>query len=616
MKYRAEIDGLRALAVLPVILFHAGFEWFSGGFVGVDVFFVISGYLITSIIITEIAEDRFSIINFYKRRARRILPALFFVMAVCLPFAWLLLVPNELKDFGQSIVSVSIFSSNILFWIEAGYFDAAAELKPLLHTWSLAVEEQYYLLFPIFLILTWRLGVKWIIFLLSIVFFISLGLAEWASNQITQPKTISAAYFLLPTRGWELLVGVFVAFYLKSNTFFNSKMFNQMMSLIGIIMISYSVVAFDKNTPFPSLYTLVPVIGTALLILCSVQKTLAYSFLTLKPIVGLGLISYSAYLWHQPLFAFMRSSVLGDLSELILISLCAVSIMLAWFSYRFIETPFRDRSVTPSNIMVTTLIGGTIAFTSLGLLLHFGNGFGSRLNYGENIITIEKSPKRDECHTVETPCEFFEGTHKFATFGDSHVVELSYALAEHIKPYGYSVQQNSYSGCGPNLRGKESYCYEWTANSIDRIVNDTTIEVVVVSYSLAGTKPEKQDIVWEDLLAIIEKFTDNGKKVYFLIQPPTLDYRVPKQILLNGPNQIIGPTRFDWIQKNNFVFSRYNSLPKNLVILDAADVFCDDSRCYGNDAGGFYYYDDNHISIYGARKIVEYFSTDFTGLAL
>ena len=300
---------------MPVILFHAGFEWFSGGFVGVDIFFVISGYLITTIIITEMAEDRFSIINFYKRRARRILPALFFVMAVCLPFAWLLLVPNELKDFGQSIVSVSIFSSNILFWIEAGYFDAASELKPLLHTWSLAVEEQYYLLFPIFLILTWRLGVKWIIFLLSIVFFISLGLAEWASNQITQPKIISAAYFLLPTRGWELLVGVFVAFYLKSNTFFNSKMFNQMMSLIGIIMISYSVIAFDKNTPFPSLYTLVPVIGTALLILCSVQKTLVYNFLTLKPIVGLGLISYSAYLWHQPLFAFMRSSVLGGLSE-------------------------------------------------------------------------------------------------------------------------------------------------------------------------------------------------------------------------------------------------------------------------------------------------------------
>ena len=160
MKYRAEIDGLRALAVLPVILFHAGFEWFSGGFVGVDVFFVISGYLITTIIISEMAEGRFSVINFYKRRARRILPALFFVMAVCLPFAWLLLIPNELKDFGQSIVSVTIFSSNILFWIEAGYFDAAAELKPLLHTWSLGVEEQFYLVMPIILVVLFGLRKK------------------------------------------------------------------------------------------------------------------------------------------------------------------------------------------------------------------------------------------------------------------------------------------------------------------------------------------------------------------------------------------------------------------------------------------------------------------------
>ena len=167
MQYRAEIDGLRALAVLPVILFHAGFEFFGGGFVGVDVFFVISGYLITSLIINDINKDTFSIVNFYKRRARRILPALLFVMFVCLPFAWLILIPSELKDFGQSLVAISIFSSNILFWIESGYFDAAAELKPLLHTWSLAVEEQFYILFPVFLTITWHLGIKKISFFID-----------------------------------------------------------------------------------------------------------------------------------------------------------------------------------------------------------------------------------------------------------------------------------------------------------------------------------------------------------------------------------------------------------------------------------------------------------------
>jgi len=215
LKYRAEIDGLRALAVIPVILFHAGFEWFSGVFVGVDVFFVISGYLITTIIISEMAEGKFSMVNFYERRARRILPALFFVMAACLPFAWLWLTPSDLKDFGQSLIAVSFFSSNMLFWLESGYFDTAAELKPLLHTWSLAVEEQYYILFPIFLMLTWRLGVKWISIILSFVFLLSLGLAVLGTQYATNPQITSGTFFLLPTRGWELLVGVFAAFYLK-----------------------------------------------------------------------------------------------------------------------------------------------------------------------------------------------------------------------------------------------------------------------------------------------------------------------------------------------------------------------------------------------------------------
>ena len=178
MKYRAEIDGLRALAVIPVILFHAGFDMFSGGFVGVDVFFVISGYLITTIIISEMAQKNFNIFNFYERRARRILPALFFVMLVCIPFAWLWMTPNELKDFGQSLFAVSTFTSNILFWRESGYFEIAAELKPLLHTWSLAVEEQYYIFFPVFLLLIWRLGLAWVIAILLLVLIISLAIAQ------------------------------------------------------------------------------------------------------------------------------------------------------------------------------------------------------------------------------------------------------------------------------------------------------------------------------------------------------------------------------------------------------------------------------------------------------
>ena len=212
MKYRAEIDGLRALAVVPVIFFHAGFELFSGGFVGVDVFFVISGYLITTILIEDLENQRFSLVNFYERRARRILPALFFVMFVCIPFAWMWMLPSQMKDFSQSLVAVSLFASNVLFWRESGYFDAAAEEKPLLHTWSLAVEEQYYVLFPIFLFLAWRYGKKRVFWMIVAMASISLLLSEWGwRNKAT------ANFYLAPTRAWELFAGSIAAFIVQKN---------------------------------------------------------------------------------------------------------------------------------------------------------------------------------------------------------------------------------------------------------------------------------------------------------------------------------------------------------------------------------------------------------------
>ena len=372
MQYRAEIDGLRALAVLPVILFHAGFEWFSGGFVGVDVFFVISGYLITTIIISEMAEGKFSIVNFYERRARRILPALFFVMAACLPFAWLWLMPNDFRDFGQSLVAVSTFSSNILFWLTSGYFDTASELKPLLHTWSLSVEEQYYILFPIFLMLTWRLGIRWVLILLSIVFFISLGVAQWGAY-----NNPSATFFLLPTRGWELLVGVFAAFYLKHKKYLNSHLANQALSLLGFGMIVYSIIAFDETTPFPSFYALVPTIGTGLVILCAIPKTWVHKLLSLKFIVGVGLISYSTYLWHQPLLAFAKYKVLHDISVPILTVLCSASLLMGWFSWRYVEKPFRNKEKISSNSIFVTSILGMFFFAALGLA---GNSFHNEIN--------------------------------------------------------------------------------------------------------------------------------------------------------------------------------------------------------------------------------------------
>lgn len=430
MKYRTEIDGLRALAVLPVILFHAGFEWFSGGFVGVDVFFVISGYLITTIIISEMAEAKYSIINFYERRARRILPALFFVMGVCLPIALLFLAPSDLKAFGHSLVAVSTFSSNILFWREAGYFDIASELKPFLHTWSLAIEEQFYILFPIFLIFIWKLGVKWVLALLLIVFFISLGIAHWGAY-----NSPYAAFYLLPTRGWELLIGVFAAFYLKYNAHLKSHITNQLLSSLGFGMIVFSIFIFNKDTPFPSLYTLIPTVGTGLLILCAVPKTFIYKFLSLKFFVGIGLISYSAYLWHQPILAFVRYRSLETTSDLVLLISCFASLILAWFSWRFIEAPFRSKEKFDRRSIFKLTMIFSLFFLSTGLWLNFNNG-------GLNYYSVEKQKVlksfingKDyvvEKHTEINLLEFNKTNNKLDIFiiGDSHSQDLVNAIFE------------------------------------------------------------------------------------------------------------------------------------------------------------------------------------------
>lgn len=492
MKYRSEIDGLRALAVLPVILFHAGFEWFSGGFVGVDVFFVISGYLITTIIISEMAEGKFSIVNFYERRARRILPALFFVMATCLPFAWLWLTPNDLKDFGQSLVAVSTFSSNILFWWESGYFDTAAELKPLLHTWSLAVEEQYYILFPIFLMLTWNLGIKRILILLLIVFFISLGVAIWGTQYATHPKIISGAFFLLPTRGWELLIGVFAAFHLKYNTHIKSHTVNQLLSLIGFGMIVYSIVAFDKTTPFPSLYALIPTIGTGLLILCAVPKTFVHKLLSLKFIVGIGLISYSAYLWHQPLLAFARHRFIGEVSELILISLCCASLVMAWLSWRFIEGPFRNRKSFDRKVIFRLSAISILLFSTIGIAVHFTNGLERLkiLSYSteeQRIYSIIKLNTNydmyDRMHSSNcklwakdigdlSTAEFDKCSKLFGgplvVLGDSHALNIFNIFAQ-SNAYDFVVGL-SQGGCRPHT--SEPFChYDTTANFLREIAS-------------------------------------------------------------------------------------------------------------------------------------------------
>lgn len=360
--YRREIDGLRALAVVPVILFHAGFEGLRGGFVGVDVFFVISGYLITSIILSEKEAGTFSLAEFWERRARRILPTLLLVVASCIPLAFLLLDQSELHAFSKSAVATSLFYSNFHFWKEGGYFETAAELKPLLHTWSLAVEEQYYIFFPVLILLVWRLGKKGMTLILSTIALGSFLLCLWAS--LNKP---SAAFFLLPARIWELAVGASIAFfYFKNPPKTDHPILSEALSFLGLLLIVTSFLIYSNSIPFPGFYALVPTFGAALLILFATPKTLAGRFLSSGIMVGIGLISYSAYLWHQPIFAFLRHIHETLNAEAALAGIGFV-LLLSFASWKYIEQPFRSKVLVPRARFFKLIIAACATIIVIGL---------------------------------------------------------------------------------------------------------------------------------------------------------------------------------------------------------------------------------------------------------
>lgn len=352
MNYRSEIDGLRGFAILSVVLFHAGFEIFSGGYLGVDIFFVISGYLITHNISSEYKIGKFSILSFYEKRVRRIIPALFFVMAITIPLAWALLTPSELVSFSKSIISVPIFVSNIFFWQDTDYFQAASELKPLLHTWSLAVEEQYYLIFPILLLLIYKFSRLHIFLIISLLSCLSLALSN--VYYYYDPR---ANFFLLPSRVWEFGLGALAALYKQDQEKITRLFEKNFLGITGFIIITLSIVLFNKGTPQPSLYTLFPTIGTLLIILFATSDTLIGRLLSIRFLVSIGIVSYSVYLWHQPIFAFSRNYFSNTENILVKIILIIISMMLGYVTWYFIERPFRRATyITTRSIYILTIV--------------------------------------------------------------------------------------------------------------------------------------------------------------------------------------------------------------------------------------------------------------------
>jgi peptidoglycan/LPS O-acetylase OafA/YrhL len=359
LHHRPEIDGLRALAVIPVILFHARIAPFWGGFIGVDVFFVISGFLITTIIIEALEREKFSFFEFYSRRVRRILPVLVFVVLVTISAAWLIMLPEDFKQFAESVGAVGAFSSNLLFWWKSGYFAASTENKPLLHTWSLAVEEQYYIVFPLLLLAVWRLRHRRVALVLASVFAASLVLSQWTAH--AHPDF---DFYLAPTRAWELMIGSLAALWVHR---FGLRP-NSVLGLIGLAMIVASVFIFDSQTPFPSLYALLPTVGATAVLMCADGSTPVGRLLSMRAPVMIGLISYSAYLWHQPIFALIRIALRGAPSPLTMLALSVAILGLAYLSWRFIEQPFR-KARWPARKVVAAGAAASIGLMALGALL-------------------------------------------------------------------------------------------------------------------------------------------------------------------------------------------------------------------------------------------------------
>lgn len=637
MNYRREIDGLRALAVLPVIFFHAGFDTFSGGFVGVDVFFVISGYLITSIILTEKQAGTFSLIRFYERRARRILPALFFVMAACVPFAWLWLLPSDLKSFSQSLVAVSTFWSNILFWRESGYFDTAAELKPLLHTWSLAVEEQFYLLFPLFILLTWRLGKRWIVGLLLAAAAISLALAHWGA--VNKP---AETFFLLPTRGWELLIGAGIALYCTTDKPATGNapsytMTYQTGSGIGLAMLLYAVFVFDKSTPFPSLYTLVPTIGTALIILFAYPQTAVGALLGNTAFVSIGLISYSAYLWHQPLFAFARhrSVTAPGVTALLLLSLAAVA--LAYISWRFIEQPVRQGNGISRNRLFTACGTVTAVFLGIGMYGDFTNGYGPhsdvaetklreiehriRINYGLNEACEGKFTLTQECRTSDQP--------EILLWGDSYAMHLLQGFIA-SKP-DLKVIQMTESVCAPmfgtapiNVEYTETWgreCIKHNDQVLNWIESNTTVKYAALGSPFGQyVSPEwrllsRDGTVTQDTSVALEHFLKTLKTLKELGITPVVFSPTPESGQDIG--RCLAKARFLGINQDECNFDLEQSNQQQQLIIDflkrvegsgykvifLSDGLCGNGICRAAVGDTFIYRDGGHLSHEGSALL-------------
>lgn len=661
LAYRREIDGLRGVAVLSVVFFHAGFVGFSGGFVGVDVFFVISGYLITSILLRELNTETFSLLTFYERRARRILPALFLVLFFCSVAGWFLLLPDDLSRMATSMLAVLAFVSNIYYWRTEDYFSPTTELLPLIHTWTLAVEEQFYIFFPFLLVILMRYSRKLTVVVLGAIFVVSLLLAEWGWRNAISPN-----FYLLPTRAWELLAGSLLAFISveRVRSLFSSRIAGAG-AAAGLGLISYAVLAFDDQTPNPSIFIAVPVIGSVLVILFASPRNNTGRLLSSRALVGIGLISYSMYLWHQPILAFARTVSPNELSVLQTSYLIAGIILISMLSWRFIEQPYRSRSFRRRQVFKHSAIGATaLALVALSFLMQ--QGWQERVSPS---ILAKVDTRRAEswwpnCKFVSISnatsaqsCIFGDpaGELKVALWGDSHANMYYEALDEAFKRDRIQGMVVRARGCEVITGVSERSAYGLATDSLCRNSHrelleylDSRADFVMISirwtYKLYPAAGEIDDLSFDNSQGGVEK----NKYVEYCVytqagvcdQAPEAKARQVAQflhamsrrrfralVLYPAPEVGWHVARYNWarylmdgtapddiytdhsryIHRNRFVLRLFESASNasNVEFFRTDSLLCPQGRCYAQRNGVALYHDDDHLNFEGASRVVD-----------
>jgi peptidoglycan/LPS O-acetylase OafA/YrhL len=618
-EYRRDIDGLRAISVLSVLLFHIGIGRVSGGFVGVDVFFVISGFLVSGRVYHGMASGNFGFIDFYERRARRILPAYFFVSTLTAVAAILFFLPNRMVEFSNSLIASSLFSANIFFWTQANYFGPAAETQPLLHYWSLGVEEHFYLLFPVLVLTLWRFGLRALGILLALVVGLSLVASQWMLN--IDPM---ASFYLIPFRAWELFIGSILALPIIRPP--RSRMIGATATATGLALIFSAVFLYDNQTRFPGVAAVPPTLGAALFIWGGQGDNIVNRFAGLVPLNYIGRISYSLYLVHWPVIIFSKQRYPdADASSWMMIAgILAGSLLLASFSYHFVETTTRRRNGfwRPRPIFALSAIGvvASLAFAGLSVL---SSGFPGRLPVDVQALLAYKYDRSE--HYREGKC-FLRPDQSFGDidraaclpaggpaallWGDSFAAHYVFGIRPMLESHGYVLSQLNASGCAP-IVGRDvpsrPNCKSFNDFTLDWIIKNRP-KIVVMSAA------------WNFDADSLKLFTNSIQKfpteTSIIILGPSPQYRKPVPDILADRRLRGDYSTLSQGDLTRSVFVVDNDMKKlselnRVIYISVLEAICRDKQCPMYIKGTPVHWDTGHLTDVGSVLLVRAFMSRF-----